>query len=256
MRGISQTPLCGPQRVLREEAVADDTPASLRYVISVEDALAERPYPGRGCIAARIPSGSLWISYFLTGRSEASRSRTLQSEAGGDLRVVDTRALGEHDHLRHYVAAARRDGWTVVGNGDQVEPLALALGSGVDPVAAWGRHTYEPDPPIFTPRIWLCTDPNGDVLVGSARRSKRDDGSADRGLWMPESLRPGSAIVITTYSGSAVDLETSGLPLDVTTEAESGEDLLNAIWDALDPVLRVAAFVAQPGDLAATRACR
>lgn len=221
-------------------------------MLALVDALGDRPYAGRGCLAARLADGSLWFAYFLTGRSKASRSRALEQHADGDVRVVDTRSGGQHDALRHYVAAARRGHWTVVGNGDQVEPLVDALAASVEPAAAWAAHTFEPDPPIFTPRIWICADAQERVLVGSARRSTRPDGSADRGLWMPETLAPRSGVLVTTYAGTAEDVITSGLPLDVGVEAATGEELLDVTWDALEPSLRVAAFVAQPGDLTAT----
>lgn len=223
-------------------------------MLALVDALRTRPYAGRGCLASRLADGSLWFAYFLTGRSEASRSRALKLDQhrDGDLRVVDTRRGGEHDALRHYVAAARRGRWTVMGNGDQVEPLADALAASMEPASAWAAHTFEPDPPIFTPRVWICADAEERVLVGSARRSTRPDASTDRGLWMPETLAPQSGILITTYSGTAEDVITSGLPLDVGVEAATGEELLDVTWDALEPSLRVAAFVAQPGDLTAT----
>lgn len=225
---------------------------SLPRVLTLTEALGRRLYLGRGCVAARVADGSLWFAYFLTGRSEASRSRALEQHPDGDLRVVDTRSGGQHDALRHYVAAARRGRWSVVGNGDQVEPLADALAASVEPATAWAAHTFEPDPPIFTPRVWVCADAEERVLVGSARRSTRPDGSADRGLWMPETLAPQSGVLITTYAGTAEDVITSGLPLDVGIDVESGEELLDLTWDALEPALRVAAFVARPNDLAAT----
>jgi IMP cyclohydrolase len=221
-------------------------------MLALEEALRDRPYAGRGCVAARLADGSLWFAYFLTGRSDASRSRALEQHPDGDLRVVDTRSGGGHDALRHYVAAARRGRWSVVGNGDQVEPIADALAASAEPATAWAEHTFEPDPPIFTPRIWICADADERVLVGSARRSTRPDGSADRALWMPDTLAPRSGVLITTYAGTAEHVLTSGLPLDVEVRAATGEELLDATWDALGPALRVAAFAARPADLAAT----
>lgn len=221
-------------------------------MLALVDALRDRPYAGRGCLAARLADGSLWFAYLLTGRSEASRSRALEQHPDGDIRVVDTRSGGEHDALRHYVAAARRGNWTVVGNGDQVEPLVDALAASVDPATAWAAHTFEPDPPIFTPRIWICSDAEERVLVGAARRSSRPDGSADRALWMPESIAPRSGVLVTTYAGTPENVVTSGLPLDVGIDVASGDELLDVTWDALEPSLRVAAFVARPTDLAAT----
>lgn len=218
-------------------------------MLTVTEALSARPYPGRGCLAARLDDDSLWLGYFLTGRSEASRSRVVERSEAGDLRVADSRGEGECDPLRHYVAAARRDPWTVVGNGDQVVPLAEALSASTDIVSTWTAHTYEPDPPIYTPRVWICAGAEEQVLVGSSRRSARMDGTADRGLWMPERLGPGHGVLITTYAGTGDSVVTSGLPLNVSTASPSGKHLLDSMWEALGSSLRVAAFVVQPADL-------
>lgn len=164
-----------------------------------------------------------------------------------------TTSGGPHDDLRHHVAAVRRDRWTVVGNGDQVEPLASALDKGTDPASAWAAHTYEPDPPIFTPRIRLAVrHADGALLLGSARRSARPDGSADRLLLMPESLQAGEGVLLTTYEGTVKDVLTSGTPVDITTSAKDGDQLLEQVWSALHPDVAVTALVAHAGDLTPT----
>lgn len=221
-------------------------------VKDLHETLLARSYPGRGLVAARLPDARLCLSYFLTGRSAASRSRSFAASPSGDVRVEDTSG-GPHDDLRHYIAAVRRGGWTVVGNGDHVEPLASALKAGTDPASAWAAHTYEPDPPIFTPRIWLAVrGADGALLLGSARRSARPGGSADRLLLMPEGLQAGEGFLLTTYTGTAEDVVTSGTPVGITTSAEDGNQLLNQVWSALHPDLAVAALVVHAGDLTPT----
>lgn len=215
-------------------------------MLTLAAVLGTRPYPGRGCLAARLPNGELWLAYFLTGRSAPSRARALELGSNGDVRVVDTRSDGEHDALRHYVAAAHRGEWTVIGNGEQVLPLAQTLAATSDAVAAWAAHSYEPDAPIFTPRIWICVDTHERVLVGSARHSDRPDASCDRILWMPERLEPGTAVLMTTYAGTTEHVVTSGLPLSLTGNWDSGDALLADTWEQLNPALRVAAFAARP----------
>lgn len=217
----------------------------------LHDLLRQRTYPGRGCVAARLPDGRLYLGYFLTGRSPASRSRSIDVQPSGDVQVRDTSGK-DHDSLRHYVAALRREGWTVVGNGEQVEPLATSLAAGMEPLAVWAAHTYEPDPPIFTPRIWLAVrHADGALLLGSASRSARPDGGADRLLWSPEALPVGAAVLVTTYKGSIKSVQTSGLPVSATTSASDPEALLQEMWTALDPTVAVGALVAPADDLAA-----
>lgn len=214
---------------------------------SVSSVLLGRPYPGRGCVVGRVGDGSLWFAYFLTGRSPASRSRALEVRPDGEVAVVDTSGAGGGDPLRHYVALARRKGWTVLGNGDQVEPLATALAEGAAVTTAWAARTYEPDPPIFTPRIWAVHEgETGQVMLGSARRSGRPDGSADRLVLLPETLPAGSGVLVTTYAGTVEQVVPSGLPIDVSLAARTGEEFLTEIWESLPSTLRVAALVAQP----------
>lgn len=59
-------------------------------------------------------------------------------------------------------------------------------------------------------------------------------------------------MLITTYAGTAEDVVASGVPLDVLIEGGTGEGLLDVMWGALTPSLRVAALVAQPADLGGT----
>lgn len=225
---------------------------------ALRETVLDRAYPGRGTVAARLQDGRLYLAYFLTGRSPASRRRTIVVQPFGEVQVKDTSG-GNHDSLRHYVAAVERDGWTVVGNGDQVEPLAFALAKGTDPASAWAAHTYEPDPPIYTPRIWLAFRHSDNALfVGSATRSERSDGSPDRLLWMPDAPPVGTGVLLTTYAGTADAVITSGNPVSITTTAADADTLLGEMWNALDPALAVAAFAASIDDLSTLciRTCR
>jgi IMP cyclohydrolase len=217
---------------------------TLLRMTELSAALLARPYPGRGCIVARSASGRLSLAYFLTGRSEASRNRQLRVTGPNEVAVIDADG-GPHDVLRHYVSVARRGSWTVVGNGDQVEPIADALAAGAEPVAAWSHHTYEPDPPIYTPRIWVAIDGSSreeTTLFGYARRSGRPDGSANRVVWSPESFDASSGALMTTYDGSVTDVETSPAPVDVTASFTTPQQLLASVWESLVPAVRVAAL--------------
>lgn len=211
--------------------------------------LAARPYPGRGLVLGRLASGDEFIAYFLTGRSAASRARRLEVRNGTDVAVVDTGG-GPHDDLRHYLAVARRGPWLVVGNGDQVEPLAEALAAETPVLAAWAAHTYEPDPPIFTPRIWLSWNEKLAPMLGYVKRSARADGSADRVVWASDLAGPGAAVLMTTYRGTTADVLGSDCPTDVTVSAAAVDEVLTTIWEALDPNLRVAALALNPRDVA------
>jgi IMP cyclohydrolase len=217
---------------------------------AIVQVLRSRPYPGRGCLAARTGNGTLALLYFLTGRSPASQGRELKVLDNGDIAVQDITGAATHDALRHYVAAARRDGWTVVGNGEQVVPLADALSSGLPVTTAWEQHTFEPDPPVHTSRIWVARRAGGpgECILGYARRSTCGDGDADRVAWTVGRLDPGAGILMTTYDGTADAVRATWAPAQVQVGGSTVEDVLQEVWVGLDPGLRVAAFAVTPDD--------
>jgi IMP cyclohydrolase-like protein len=222
---------------------------------STAEAIESRPYPGRGCLVARTTSGTLCFVYFLTGRSEASRNRVLVKLGNGDVAVQDRTAGADRDPLRHYVAAASRGPWVVVGNGDQVTPIADALAQGTDPLTAWSMHTYEPDRPIYTSRICLALNTaalDGAPLIGYARRSARPDHAPDRLVWSLGHVAVGSGSVMTTYDSTALDVRLSSFPQDIRTTSDGIAGILDEVWSALDPTLRIAAFALDPTDADAT----
>lgn len=214
--------------------------------------LRGRAYPGRVCAIVHTRSDGIRFVYALTGRSDASRARSLQLHAD-TAEVVDTRPLGEHDMLRHYVAAVHRGPWLITENGDHVEPLAEALSAagGVDRAAieaAWAVHTFEPDPPIYTPRIWIAAHQSPpsdehDLWAGSVTRA--ENGSPTHRVWRIDPLAPGAAAMLTTYAGPLDEPQPAGEI--ITGEFDSNDNQpLEQIWAALDPTLRIAAIELDP----------
>lgn len=213
--------------------------------------LMSRSYPGRVCVAVRTSSGTYRFVYALTGRSEASRARSLQALATS-VEVVDTREAGTHDELRHYVAAIRVGNWTVIGNGDHVHSFANDLrGSVADSraavEAAWARHSYEPDPPIFTPRIWVAArqHPSDELGLWAGIVTRSHSGSASHRVWRFDDLAPGSGWLLTTYSGFVDQPRPAEEVVQVTTDA-GADEVIDEVWNALDPGLRVAAIQIDP----------
>ena len=212
-------------------------------MLNLREALQSRPYPGRGVLLGRLSTGTPVGAYFLTGRSMSSRARRLVRHEASDIEIADTSG-GPHDDLRHYLAVVERGPWLVFGNGDQVEPLATALAAGSSVTSAWAAHSYEPDPPIYTPRIWAAWNRHNSLppLLGSARRSDRSDGAVDRVAWNCEITVAGDAVLLTTYNGTTTEVRTTREPLDVSSKAGSVEQLADDIWSALAPDLRVGAI--------------
>lgn len=164
--------------------------------MALEDCISE--YPGRGLIFKVDAAGEAAWVYFITGRSDASRARTVRTEPDG-LVVVPTSMSAETDVLRHYVCARWADGKLVVGNGDHVDVLARGLEQGRSLEEVVDSIDPEPDPPIWTPRIALVMGQAAHfVSVSRANEvtSRRVHEAA---------LAPNSASVLTTYSGTALE---------------------------------------------------
>jgi IMP cyclohydrolase len=216
---------------------------------TLREVLAGNRYPGRGVVWARLADGTSCGAYFLTGRSDASRARELRP-GPGEIVVAATDADGAHDALRHYVAARETGGRLVFGNGEQVAQVAYRLDQGDAPADALGGLAYEPDPPIFTPRVTAVVDARGRAWFGGARRSPAGREEADLVTVALGELRPGDVVLMTTYRSDGHTVATAEPYAEARTAAATRDGLLTEIWSALDPELRVAAAAFEPGHLA------
>lgn len=214
--------------------------------------LAGNPYPGRGVVWARTGDGRLCGAYFLTGRTRASQARELRL-GDSELVVAATEGPGG-DPLRHYVGAREHGEWAVYGNGEQVAQVAGRLDEGAEPVRALSGLAYEPDPPIFTPRITVVAHrPSGRAWLGAARRSASGREAADVLTLAVGELAPGDAMLMTTYRSDGRTVATAEPYVETVTRADAPEKLADEIWDALAPGLRVALAVFEPGELGRAR---
>ncbi|MFD7157783.1 IMP cyclohydrolase [Kribbella sp. NPDC059898] len=198
-------------------------------------------YPGRGLAVGRDADGVPFFAYWLTGRSPASQSRELVVN-DRELIVRDTSG-GPVDDLRHYTAATRGDDWFILGNGTQVAALTATRATHPDLQLALRQLTYEPDPPIRTPRITasavLRDDELTDVVVGSARAYGGAPELTEHPSVYLARIAPGTAVTTTTYDGTATAITTNGRPVTVDV-SRSWASVTDAIWASLTPSLRVA----------------
>lgn len=207
--------------------------------------LSSNSYPGRGLLVARTRTSGLCVAYFMTGRTAASRDRALVRD-GAALHARPRSAAG-HDPLRHYRAATVGPDWCVVGNGDQVDQVTVNL-STMAPAEAVQGITFEPDPPLRTPRITVVAGrASGAVLVAASRSSVLDPERTLVSTVSAEDLAVGCGLLTTTYRSTDRHVDaTDQPPVEVAVDAASAEDLLTTVWAALRPDLRVAAAVVQP----------
>lgn len=184
----------------------------------------------------RCRDGGAFVAYFVTGRSEASRARTVVRLKTGDIAVIPTQG-GADDPLRHYVAIAAVGGRCFVGNGHHVEDVSRRALDEAGIFTRFRTHEYEPDPPILTPRILGVMDADsGWVGLGTARHGARTDCEH---LWLEtRALSPGDALTVRTYQGEVHEPRSHGEPQWGDAGA-TVEDTLERLWRHLDRELRV-----------------
>jgi IMP cyclohydrolase len=166
--------------------------------------LAPLEYPGRLIIiGAPGEAGKAVIVYAITGRSPSSQARKLVHRDGGIwVQPTDEKTLktGNVD-LLVYPAVMIANGGIAVSNGKQTADVAGRLRPGLDPVsvlsstlAGWD---YEPDAPIFTPRISGC-------LIGQAAGLsvvRRGPSGETLRNYFEVGLRAGEGRLVSTYEG-------------------------------------------------------
>ena len=191
-------------------------------------------YPGRGIVAFRDDGGELWWMYFLTGRSPASRQRAFQAEP--DRLAVVPKQEACHDILRHYTCARMAASRLIVGNGDHVDQLTVALTTDLSLVEAIKEFEPEPDPPILTPRLAIIygqgTEPVEILTVHAV-------GDTTQRLIKPVELARGQGVIVHTYRGDTTTVTSDARPRLFEARSESPHDLAATLWDELDDGLRV-----------------
>jgi IMP cyclohydrolase len=229
----------------------------------MSDVLVPGTYPGRVVVLARTPVGELLGGVALTGRSPRSRARVLAPDDGALVVAPASPGAGSgraaggsltaRDPLRHYTAAVSDDAWTVFGNGDHVETVAKSLATGTDPRLALDGLEYEPDPPIFTPRITAVVERStGHAWLGAARHADGLRSGTDVTVTTLGDLGPGEGVVLTTYLPDPTGVEPFPVAArrhrDVVTRAGGAITLLDELWSALRGPHRVAAATFVPRD--------
>ncbi|NLZ77342.1 MAG: hypothetical protein GX911_05180, partial [Spirochaetales bacterium] len=153
-------------------------------------------YPGRIIICGLDHQGEPVALYILTARSSSSRERILTVREDG-LRVEPTRnAQGGDPSLLYYRASFQRDGAIIIANGTHGERFTRTLAI----EEALGDELYEPDDPIYTPRIAAVFDLER-AKYSFASITRAEDGSCVRSFFSFDALKAGQGHRIQTYEG-------------------------------------------------------
>ncbi len=116
--------------------------------------LKNNAYPGRGIITGMSADGTKAVAaYFIMGRSANSRNRVFAAE-GEDLKTkaFDESKLEDPSLIIYYPVRTLQN-HLIVTNGDQTDTIFNYLSQGKTMEDALATRCFEPDAPLFTPRI-------------------------------------------------------------------------------------------------------
>jgi IMP cyclohydrolase len=202
--------------------------------------LAVKEYPGRVIILGKDPTGKKAIVvYAITGRSPSSQARKLEKE--GDFiwaKPTDEDILktGQADLLVYPAVYLGRG--VVVSNGKHTSDIIDHLEKSPNPASllqsALSAWDYEPDAPIFTPRISGCVLTLERAALSVIRRGP--DSSPVRDVFEC-SMVSGHGNMVTTYQGENRHPvpSFSGDPLSLEIPHRTCRDMAEAVYEALGP---------------------
>lgn len=215
-------------------------------MLSIEKELKENAYPGRGIIIGRSAGGTKAVTaYFIMGRSENSRNRIFVEDGEG----IRTKAFDESKvtdpSLIIYAPVRVLGNKTIVTNGDQTDTIYDFLQAGKTFEDALRTRTFEPDPPIFTPRVsGIAELQNGDFSykLSILKSTDGDEGFAQR-QFFEYAPKPGLGHFIHTYQGDGNPVPSfEGEPTPVTLSGDI-DTFTGKVWNALNEDNKVSLFV-------------
>ena len=212
--------------------------------------LKGNPYPGRGIIIGRShDSKKAIITYFIMGRSENSRNRVfVETEDGIKTQAHDPRKLTDPSLVIYH--PVRRvetgDGFVfIVTNGDQTETIRDHLKEGKSYLEALMTRTFEPDPPIYTPRISGILFPCGSYMLSILKPTDSSACCCARMFFTYDTPQPGTGHFIHTYkSDGGPPPLFDGEPTHVAIDC-GYRDFAELVWESLNRENKVALYACE-----------
>jgi len=215
--------------------------------INLREYLKSTVYPGRGIMIGQSADGeNIVAAYFIMGRSENSRNRIFEKTADG----IRTKAFDESKlkdpSLVIYSPIRKYKNNLIITNGDQTDTIYDFLSDGKSFEDALRTRTFEPDPPILTPRISGMITIWDDKFNYKLSILKSDNGNekhAIRYFYEYETPEPGKGHFIHTYKHNAdVPPSFEGEPKKVDI-CDNIEEFADIIWGCLDENFKVSLYV-------------
>jgi IMP cyclohydrolase len=202
--------------------------------------IAPLEYPGRLIVIGASAAGPDVIVYAITGRSPSSQARRLVHRDGGVwVQPTDEATLKQGNvDLLVYPAILIGPNGIAVSNGKQTADIGDRLKPGLPPVAALaealGGWDFEPDAPIFTPRI------SGALAGGTAALSvlrRGPSGQTLRNYYEVGLKAAGQGRLVSTYEGPNLDPLPvfRGEPRFVDMPGATAAETAAAVYLSLEP---------------------
>ena len=215
-------------------------------MLDICELLRANTYPGRGIMLGLSEDGKRSvIAYFIMGRSENSRNRVfMNTDDGIRTEAFDPDKLSDPS-LVIYNPVRSPGGITIVTNGTQTDTIAEYLRNGKDYSDALYEWEFEPDPPIYTPRISGIVYDGGKYSLSILKSVDGDPGCCCRYFFNYSEATPGLGHFISTYKSDGNPPPSfEGEPFRVAVDCGYRE-LADKIWEAMDEHYKVALFVCE-----------
>lgn len=206
--------------------------------------LRDNTYPGRGIVLGKSADGQkAVIAYFIMGRSENSRNRIFVEEDGGLRTQAFDPAKLKDPSLVIYWPVRKFGAATIVTNGDQTDTIYEFLAAEKTFEEALRMRTFEPDPPILTPRISGLVHKDGSYRLSILKSANGNAESTQRFFYEYPQPVAGEGHFIHTYLGDGNPVPSfEGEPELVRIEGDI-ESFTSLMWENLNEANKVSLFV-------------
>lgn len=213
--------------------------------VSIYEELRGNSYPGRGIVIGKSGDGRCAVTaYFIMGRSVNSRNRVFVAE-GEDMRTQTfDPALLSDPSLVIYFPVRMFDGGMIVTNGDQTDTISDGLRAGKSYIEALRTRCFEPDPPIYTPRVSGVLEKDGSYCLSILKSLDGDPACNKRFFFEYDAPRAGMGHFIHTYNeNQPTPPSFEGEPRAVELGNESADELAASVWQSLNADNKVSLYV-------------
>ena len=194
-------------------------------------------YPGRGIVIGRQDEKHMRIYYFIMGRSVNSRNRIFSyTEDGIRTEACDPAKLQDPSLVIYHPVRLYKHSF-IVTNGDQTDTIRDFLTKGRSFRDALMTRTFEPDGPLYTPRISGIVRQGGRFELSILKSGDGDPNYHHRFFYTYDDVPVGSGCFISTYQCDGNPPPSfAGEPIAVTLPEP------DEVWAALNPDNKVSLY--------------